>query len=49
MLNSPHPNPQLDTLTRMLKALDVTADIHLRRAREGDPPIRVKVDINDVA
>lgn len=47
LLNSDHPNPTLDTLTRMFTALGVTAEVHLRRRQEGEPPLTVKVDITD--
>jgi transcriptional regulator with XRE-family HTH domain len=47
LFNAAHPNPTLDTFSSLLKALGVTAEIHLHRAREGEPLITVRVD--DVA
>ncbi|MFI5274908.1 MAG: XRE family transcriptional regulator [Ktedonobacterales bacterium] len=47
LLNAEHPNPTLDTLTDLLTALGLTAEIHLRRAQGDEPPIRV--DSTDVA
>lgn len=45
LMNATYPNPTLDTFTRLLKALDLTAEIHLRRAAEGESPIKVKRDV----
>ena len=45
LLNTPYPNPRLDTLSGLFAALGVTAEIHLRRAREDEPPITVAIDI----
>jgi hypothetical protein len=47
LFNAEYPNPTLDTFTALLKALDITAEIRLRRAHEGDPPITVEVDVAD--
>jgi transcriptional regulator with XRE-family HTH domain len=45
LMNAAYPNPTLDTFTSLLKALDLTAEIHLRRSVEGELPITVKRDI----
>jgi AraC-like DNA-binding protein len=45
LFNAEHPNPTLETFSDLLKALDVTAEIRLRRAHEGEPPIVVSVDV----
>ena len=34
-------NPTLDTLIELLSALELTADITLRQAKEGEGPIKV--------
>ncbi len=49
LLNTPYPNPRLDTLSGLFAALGVTAEIHLRRAREDEPPITVAIDIAEQA
>lgn len=41
LFTSENINPTLDTIIEMLSALDLTADITLRQAREGEAPIRV--------
>lgn len=41
LLSAEHPNPRLDTLSDLLVALGITAEVHLRPAREGEPPIQV--------
>jgi len=38
-------NPTLDTLIELLSALNLTADITLRQAREGEGPIKVATEI----
>jgi transcriptional regulator with XRE-family HTH domain len=38
-------NPTLDTLLELLSALNVTADITLRQAREGEGPIKVVTEL----
>jgi transcriptional regulator with XRE-family HTH domain len=38
-------NPTLDTLIELLTALNLTADITLRQAREGEGPIKVATEI----
>lgn len=37
-------NPTLETLIELLSALNVTADITLRQAREGEGPIKVRTE-----
>ena len=44
LLNAAYPNPTLDTFVQMLRALDLTAEIHLRRSHEGESPIKVRRD-----
>jgi hypothetical protein len=39
-------NPTLETFIALLRALDVTAEVHLRPAREGEPPVIVDVDVS---
>jgi hypothetical protein len=41
LLNADDANPTLATLTELLTALGLTADITLRRATEDDVPIKV--------
>ena len=41
LLNAARPNPTLETLTDMLSALGITAEIHLRPSESGEAPIRV--------
>ncbi len=43
LLNSETANPTLDSLTEILAALGLTAEITLRRARDDEQPIAVKV------
>jgi transcriptional regulator with XRE-family HTH domain len=45
LLNAERPNPTLDTFNALLRALHVTAEIRLRPAQEGEPPITVAVDV----
>ncbi|MGH2517928.1 MAG: helix-turn-helix domain-containing protein [Ktedonobacterales bacterium] len=47
LLNAEHPNPKLETLTKMFAALGVTAEVHLRRAHEGEAPLTINVDVSD--
>ena len=35
-------NPTLETLTDLLRALGVTAEVRLRPSQEGEPPIKVE-------
>ena len=39
-------NPTLDTLLELLSALNVTADITLRRSTEGEGPIKVVTELS---
>ena len=41
LLTTEEANPTLDTITELLSALGVTADITLRKAEEGETPLRV--------
>lgn len=43
LFNASHANPTLETLTDLLRALGVTAEIHLRPAHEGEAPIQVEM------
>ena len=45
MLSADNINPTLDTLIELLSALNLTADITLRQAREGEGPIKVAMEI----
>ena len=45
LLNRPDPNPRLDTLIALFAALGVTAELRIRRAGEGEPPLQVVVDV----
>jgi transcriptional regulator with XRE-family HTH domain len=45
LLTDDEANPTLETLTAMLSALGVTADITLRPAREGEVPLRVVTEL----
>src|SRR6266571_9403202 len=45
LLSADDINPTLDTLIELLSALNLTADITLRQAREGEGPIKVATDI----
>jgi DNA-binding phage protein len=38
-------NPTLDTLLELLSALNLTADITLRQAREGEAPLKVATEL----
>ena len=42
-LTAQDANPTLDTITELLTALGVTAEITLRKAREGEAPIEVAI------
>ena len=44
LLTTQHPNPTLETVIELLSAMRLTADITFRRAKEGDPPIRVATE-----
>jgi transcriptional regulator with XRE-family HTH domain len=43
LFNASRANPTLDTLSDLLRALGVTAEIHLRPAEEGEPPIQIEM------
>ena len=43
LLNAGRPNPTLDTLTDLLAALGITAEVRLRPSQQGEPPITVEV------
>ena len=45
LLSDNEVNPTLDTLIELLSALQLTADITLRRAREGEGPITVATEL----
>ncbi len=45
LLSSNDINPTLNTIIELLSALNLTADITLRQAREGEGPIRVATKI----
>ena len=45
LLSADNINPTLDTLIELLSALNLTADITLRQAREGEVPIKVATEI----
>jgi DNA-binding phage protein len=45
LLSDDGVNPTLDTLIELLSALQLTADITLRRAREGEGPITVAMEL----
>jgi transcriptional regulator with XRE-family HTH domain len=45
LLSSDESNPTLSTLIELLSALNLTADITLRQAREGEGPITVAVEL----
>jgi transcriptional regulator with XRE-family HTH domain len=46
LLTTQHPNPTLETVIELLSALRLTADITFRRAKEGDPPLRIATEPN---
>jgi transcriptional regulator with XRE-family HTH domain len=45
LLSADDINPTLDTLIELLSALNLTADITLRQAREGEGPIKVATEL----
>ena len=51
LLNAGEANPRLGTLTALLTALGLTAEITLRRATEDDVPIKVAtaLDAREIA
>ncbi len=44
LLSAYQVNPTIETLIEMLTALDLTADITLRPAREGEAPMKVVLE-----
>ena len=44
LLTSDEINPTLDTFIELLSALKLTADITLRRSKEGEGPIKIVTD-----
>lgn len=44
LLSAENINPTLETLIELLSALDLTADITLRPAREGEAPMKVVLE-----
>jgi len=45
LLSADEINPTLNTLIELLSALNLTADITLRQAKEGEGPIKVAVEL----
>jgi len=45
LLSDDEVNPTLDTIIELLSALQLTADITLRQAREGEGPITVATEL----
>lgn len=43
LLNDGGSNPTLETITELLSALGIVADIRLRRASEGEQPIHIEM------
>lgn len=46
LLSSQGANPTLETMIELLSALNITADITLREAREGESPIHVITELS---
>lgn len=44
LLTAQNPNPTLETVIELLSAMRLTADITFRRAKEGDPPLRIATE-----
>lgn len=44
LLTSSDTNPTLETVIELLSALQLTADIRLRHAKEGEPPLQVTTE-----
>jgi transcriptional regulator with XRE-family HTH domain len=42
LFNAARPNPTLETITDLLRAMGVTAEVRLRPSHEGEPPIKVE-------
>ena len=45
LFSSDEINPTLNTLIELLSALNLTADITIRQAEEGEEPIKVAVEL----
>jgi transcriptional regulator with XRE-family HTH domain len=45
LLHAEHANPTLDTLTDMLKAMHLRADVTLRPATENESPLAITVAV----
>ncbi len=45
LLSSDDSNPTLETMIELLSALNITADITLRQAKEGESPIHVMTEL----
>ena len=45
LLSSDEANPTLETMIELLSALNITADITLREAKEGESPIHVVTEL----
>ncbi len=45
ILSSDESNPTLETLIELFSALNITADITLRQAKEGESPIHVATEL----
>lgn len=48
LLSTDESNPTLNTLIELLSALQLTAEITLRQAREGESPIKVAVELQSL-
>lgn len=42
LFNAERPNPTLETLSELLRALHLQAEVTLRQVPEGTPPIHIK-------
>lgn len=43
LFNAARPNPTIETLTNLLRALGVTAEVRLRPSHEGEAQIKIEV------
>jgi transcriptional regulator with XRE-family HTH domain len=46
LLTAEEANPTLETLTQLLSALGIVADIKIRRAAEGEQPIHIEMALD---
>jgi transcriptional regulator with XRE-family HTH domain len=46
LLTASDPNPTLSTIIELLSALQLTADIVLRRSQEGEGPLKVAIEFD---